>query len=177
MREHFVVAAEEEGIKLRQSYRKVGKKALIVRGRYSHARQMKRAAKQTRKLETYLGRVIRDIERKTDRKDEVLQTLLDRANRLHVQQRQDKHKLCSAHAEEVECIAKGKVHKRYEFGNKASFVTTSKSNWVVGAQRLKGNPYDGHTLKSALEQVQVIVGRAAKTAHCDQGYRAMELMV
>jgi IS5 family transposase len=171
MREHLVVAAEQRGIKLRQSYRKVGKKALIMQGRYSHARQMKRAAKQTRKLKTYLGRVIRDIERKVGRQDEALQMLLDRANRLHKQQRQDKNKLYSAHAEEVECIAKGKVHKRYEFGNKASFVTTSKNNWVVGAQSLKGNPYDGHTLKSALEQVQDVAGRAAKTAYCDQGYR------
>ena len=71
----------------------------------------------------------------------------------------------------MECIAKGKVHKRYEFGNKASFVTTSKSNWVVGAQSLKGNPYDGHTLESALAQVKAVTGRAAKTAYCDQGYR------
>ena len=171
MRERLVVAAEQRGIKLRQSYRNVGKKALIMQGRYSHARQMKRAAKQTRKLKTYLGRVIRDIERKTDGQDEALQVLLNRASRLHKQQRKDKNKLYSAHAEEVECIAKGKVHKRYEFGNKASFVTTSKSNWVVGAQSLKRNPYDGLTLKNALEQVPVIAGRAAKTAYCDQGYR------
>jgi len=171
MREHLVLAAERRGIKLRQSYRKVGKKALIMQGRYSHARQMKRAAKQTRKLKTYLGRVIRDIERKASERDDGLQALLDRANRLHIQKRQDKHKLYSAHAEEVECIAKGKVHKRYEFGNKASFITTSKSNWVVGAQSLQGNPYDGHTLAGALAQVKAITGRAAKTAYCDQGYR------
>lgn len=73
MREHLDVAAEQRGIKLRQSYRKVGKKAQIMQGRYSHARQMKRAAKQTRKLKTYLGRVIRDIERKAGRQDEALQ--------------------------------------------------------------------------------------------------------
>lgn len=90
---------------------------------------------------------------------------------MHKQQRQDRNKLYSAHAEEVECFAKGKVHQRYEFGNKASFVTTPTNNWVVGAQSLKGNPYDGHTLKSALEQVQVVAGRAAKTTYCDQGYR------
>ena len=82
-----------------------------------------------------------------------------------------KNKLYSVHAPEVECIAKGKVHKRYEFGNKASFVTTSKDNWVVGAQSLQGNPYDGHTLKAALAQVETITGRPAKTAYCDQGYR------
>ena len=171
MRDVLVVAAEQRGIKLRQSYRKVGKKALIMQGRYSHARQMKRSAKQTRKLKTYLGRLVRDIERKALNKDEALLALLDRANRLLVQQRSDKHKLYSVHAEEVECIAKGKVHKRYEFGNKASFVTTSKGNWLVGAQSLVGNPYDGHTLAYALEQVETVTKRKPKNAYCDQGYR------
>lgn len=171
MRERLVVAAEERGVKLRQSYRKVGKKALIMQGRYSHARQMKRAARQTRKLKTYLGRVVRDIDRKVVDKDEVLVGLLSVAERLLLQQKKDKNKLYSVHAQEVECIAKGKVHKRYEFGNKASFVTTSKSNWLVGAQSLQGNPYDGHTLENALVQVKAIAGRSPKNAYCDQGYR------
>lgn len=171
MREVLVVAAEKRGIKLRQSYRKVGKKALIMQGRYSHARQMKRSARQTRKLKTYLGRVVRDIDRKAFNKDESLIALLNRANRLLAQQRQDKHKLYSVHAEEVECIAKGKVHKRYEFGNKASFVSTSKNNWLVSAQSLVGNPYDGHTLASVLKHVERIAKRAPKNMYCDQGYR------
>ena len=171
MRERLVVAAEGRDIKLRQSYRKVGKKALIMQGRYSHARQMKRAARQTRKLKTYLGRVVRDIDRKATDKDEELGDLLSLAVRLLAQQKKDKNKLYSVHATEVECIAKGKVHKRYEFGNKASFVTTSKSNWLVGAQSLQGNPYDGHTLENALTQVKEVAGRTPKNAYCDQGYR------
>lgn len=171
MRERLVVAAEERGIKLRQSYRKVGKKALIMQGRYAHARQMKRAARQTRKLKTYLGRVVRDIDRKVVDKDAPLADLLSVAVRLLAQQKKDTNKLYSVHAQEVECIAKGKVHKRYEFGNKASFVTTSKSNWLVGAQSLQGNPYDGHTLDNALTQVEQITGRRPKKAYCDQGYR------
>lgn len=171
MRERLVIAAEERGIKLRQSYRKVGKKALIMQGRYSHARQMKRSARQTRKLKTYLGRVMRDIDRKVADKDESLADLLSLAIRLLAQQKKGKNKLYSVHAQEVECIAKGKVHKRYEFGNKASFVTTSKSNWLVGAQSLQDNPYDGHTLENALNQVKTISGRSPKNAYCDQGYR------
>lgn len=171
MRHVLVVAAERNGIKLRQSYRKVGKKALIMQGRYSHARQMKRSAKQTRKLKTYLGRVVRDIERKAPKQGEPLTELLNRAKRLLAQQRQDKNKLYSIHAEEVECIAKGKVHKRYEFGNKASFVSTSKSNWLVSAQSLSGNPYDGHTLASALKHTEKMTNRAPKNIYCDQGYR------
>lgn len=171
MRHVLVVAAERNGIKLRQSYRKVGKTALIMQGRYSHARQMKRSAKQTRKLKTYLGRVVRDIERKALNQDEALTVLLNRAKRLLAQQRQDKNKLYSIHAEEVECIAKGKVHKRYEFGNKASFVSTSKNNWLVSAQSLAGNPYDGHTLANALKHTEKMTNRTPKNIYCDQGYR------
>ena len=136
MREHLVQAAKSRGVKLRQSYVKVGKKALIMQGRYSHARQSKRAAKQTRKLKTYLGRVIRDVERKVVDKDDALIKLLTLAKRLEAQQRKDKNKLYSVHADEVECIAKGKIHKPYEFGNKASFMTIPKSNCLVGAQSL-----------------------------------------
>lgn len=65
MRMKLVKAAEEHGIELRQSYRRLGKKALVMQGRYSHARQMKRARKETKKLKTYLGRITRELKRKT----------------------------------------------------------------------------------------------------------------
>src|SRR5699024_5408872 len=136
MRETLVRAAQQRNIPLRQSYRRVGQRALIWQGRYGRARQMKRSQRQTRRLKTYLGRVTRDIERKAPQPDTELQTLLHRANRLLTQQRQDKNKLYSVHAPEVECIAKGKAHKRYEYGCKASFSTTSRGNWIVGAQAL-----------------------------------------
>lgn len=171
MREVLVKAAEQRDISLRQSYRRVGKKALIMQGRYGHARQMKRAAKQTRKLKTYLGRVVRDIERKAFDKDAALTDLLAMSNRLLAQKKIDKNKLYSIHEPSVRCITKGKVHKRYEFGNKASFVTTSKNNWLVGAQSLSGNPFDGHTLKSALAHVEQLTSRPVKNVYVDQGYK------
>ena len=72
------------------------------------------------------------------------------------------------------CIASPKakytIHKRYEFGSKASFVTTSKDNWVVSAQSLD-NPYDGHTLESALNHVTQLTGTTPAHAYCDMGYR------
>jgi len=55
--------AKKLGVSLRQSYRRVGKLALIKHQRYAHAHQFKRANRSLRKLKTYLGRVIRDIER------------------------------------------------------------------------------------------------------------------
>ncbi len=58
------------------------------------------------------------------------------------QKRDDKNKLYSLHAPEVECIAKGKNHKKYEFGSKVSVATTSRSNFIVGIQSLDRNQYD-----------------------------------
>ena len=93
------------------------------------------------------------------------------AKRLLAQQKQDKHKLYSLHAPAVECISKGKVAKRYEFGVKASIATTNKSNFVVGGMALPGSPYDGHTLKEALAQVRRLTGTSIDEAFVDRGYR------
>ena len=132
---------------------------------------MKRARKETKKLKNYLGRVTRDIRRKVTTMDTELQELLLLSERLLAQKRDDKNKLYSVHAPEVECIAKGKVHKRYEFGCKVSVATTSRHNWVVGIQAQHGNPYDGHTLKGILEQVERLTNSQVKEAYCDRGYR------
>lgn len=174
----LVREAKRAGIELRQSYRRVGKRALQKQGRYAHAQQLKRAAQQTRKLRTYLGRVIRDIERKAAASgielDEQFTQYWERARRIHQQQRADKHKLYSMQAPEVECIAKGKEHKKYEFGCKVSVVTTSKRGWVVGIAALHGNPYDGHTLKGAHAQVTRLTGVTPAEMFVDKGYRGTQ---
>jgi IS5 family transposase len=176
MRLALVRRARSLGISLRQNYRFKGKKLLAKQGRYAHARQMKRAAKMTRQLKTILGRVLRDIERKAGRiqgqiADEPLRELLALAERLLEQTRTSKNKIYSVHAPEVECLAKGKAHKRYEFGCKASVATTSRSNWIVGAHALHGNPYDGHTLHGAMTQVERLTGQTPQDVMVDQGYR------
>jgi IS5 family transposase len=135
MRQRLVVAARREGVKLRQSYVRVGKALLARQSRYAHAKQFKRARRCTRRLRTLLGRVIRDIERNLLDPGERLADLLDLAKRLHRQRRHDKGKLYSVHAPEVECISKGKAHKRYEFGCKVALGVTSKGGgWVLAAQ-------------------------------------------
>ena len=130
-RRALVRAAKRAGIRLRQSYVRLSKRAPHKQNRYAHAKQFKRARKQAKKLRTYLGRVLRDIQRKCPNPDEKLQRLLEIATRIYTQQRTDTGKLYSVHAPEVACIAKGKVHRRYEFGCKVSVVSTSKSDWFV----------------------------------------------
>ena len=167
----LVRLAKRDGIELRQSYERLGKSAFIMQGRYSHARQMKRSKREQKKLRIYLGRVIRDIRRKCSEPGEKLAIMLERAHRIFTQNRNDKNKLYSMQAPEVECIAKGKVHKKYEFGCKVSLVSTSKDSWIVGVQAVHGNPYDGHTLKAALDQAEEIAGWRPQHAYCDKGYK------
>lgn len=175
-RSALVRMAKRHGIGLRQSYERLSKLALARNGRYAHARQMKRAKREQKRLKTYLGRVIRDIERKlTDAVPLKMNRLLEIARRIHAQQRHDKGKVYSVHAPEVECIAKGKAHKPYEFGVKVGVVSTSKESFVVGMKSLPGNPYDGHTLKPSLEQVERLTGTIPKEAYVDRGYRGHKL--
>jgi transposase, IS5 family len=166
--------AKAWGIELRQSYTRKSKQSVVMQSRYAHARQMKRARKEVRKLKTYLGRVVRDIERKIFDNGELkdrFAPLLEMGHRLLEQKRTDSKKLYSLHAPEVECIAKGKAHKRYEFGCKVSVTTTSKDNFVVGAQAIHGNPYDGHTLNEAVEQAERLGDFTSKEIFVDRGYR------
>jgi transposase, IS5 family len=170
-RERLVKAAEARGIRLRQNYNRVAKKLEWQQSRYAHARQMKRARRCTRKLRTILGRVVRDIERKCGQPDEKLRQLIEVSQTIHKQQRQDKGKTYSVHAPEVECISKGKAHKRYEFGCKVGVAATSRGGWFVGAQAYHGNPYDGHTLSQMMEQIARIASLEPEHVYVDQGYR------
>ena len=171
MRAALVRAAEARDIELRQNYKRVAKSSLAKQGRYSHAKQTRRARRETRRLRTMLGCVYRDILRKINDPDDELKTLLHRANQILQQQREDKKKLYSVYAPEVECISKGKVHKRYEFGCKVGLVTTSRDNWIVGVQAFHDNPYDGHTLPACIYETKRYSGWHPKEAYVDLGYR------
>jgi len=85
--------------------------------------------------------------------------LLDMSNRLLSQKRESKNKLYSIHAPEVQCISKGKAHKKYEFGCKVGLVSAAKNAFIVGALAFEGNPYDGHTLRDSLAQTMRLLDK------------------
>jgi IS5 family transposase len=180
-REILVRLAKQYGIKLRQSYVRVGKFELIRHQRYAHAKQFKRANQALRKLRTYLGRIIRDMARKIDGNVDLigkiaLGRMLSLAQRvLDQKQRQRGPKVYSLHAPEVECIGKGKAHRPYEFGVKVSVATTLKHSkggqFVTHVKALPGNPYDGHTLKTVIPDMESLVGNTIERILADKGYR------
>ena len=85
--------------------------------------------------------------------------------------RHDRNKRYAWHAPEVECIAKGQMPRRYEFGVKISMATTNRSNRVVDAKSLPGNPHDGHTRKWAWQPVEQLTGQRRERCYVDLGYR------
>ena len=92
-------------------------------------------------------------------------------DRLLRQKPKDKGKLYALHEPQVDCISKGKARVRYAFGTKVSVSTTHKEGFVVGMRSMPGNPYDGHTLREALEQVEILTDIRPKWAFVDRGYR------
>jgi IS5 family transposase len=189
-RERLVSQAQKAGIGLRQSYSRVGKFALIKQQRYAHAKQFKRARAKLRQLKTYLGRTIRDIGRKIAGNAELEQAFrrpLWQATRVMTQKPRDPlPKIYALHAPEVECIhlrsssfggqvGKGKAHKPYEFGVKASITTTldrSKGGqFAVHAKALPGRPYDGHTLATVIPDIEKLTGATLKRILADAGYK------
>jgi transposase, IS5 family len=166
-------------LRLRQSYLRIAKRAAMMASRYAHAKQFKRHHRQLRLLRSRLGRIIRDIRRKIEGRPELeaaFEAPLARAAQIRSQQqRQRGWKLYSYHAPEVECIGKGKASAPYEFGVKASIVTTNArapgGQFVLHAKALPGNPYDGHTLGSVIDATEKLTGCAIERAYVDKGYR------
>lgn len=171
--------AKKHGVRLRQSYVRIAQRAAMMAGRYAHAKQFNRHHRQLRLLRTRLGRLIRDIRRKIAGREDIeaaFEAPLSRASQIRSQQqRQRGWKLYSFHAPEVECIGKGKASAPYEFGVKASIVTTNArapgGQFVLHAKALPGNPYDGHTLRAVIEDTQNLTGREIERAYVDKGYR------
>jgi IS5 family transposase len=178
-RERLVRLAKKTGVELRQSYERVGKRALIAHQRYAHAKQFKRANRVLKTIRTYLGRVTRDIVRKIGGDAELESVFahpLMLGRRVREQrQHQRGQKVYSLHAPEVECMGKGKAHRPYEFGVKVSIATTlhrsAGGQFIAHAKALPGNPYDGHTLATVIPQIETQIGASLARIVADRGYR------
>jgi IS5 family transposase len=178
-RQHLVKLAEDNGIALRQNYNREAPRIAMQIGRYAHAKQFRRMKKSLRTLKSRVGRVYRDIGRQMDQiaesRQDAAKDLMHRVNRILTQATKDKNKLYALHAPEVECISKGKARNPYEFGVKVTVATTLKEGFVVGMRSMPGNPYDGHTLEEAIEQVSILAEQTPQIVIVDRGYKGAEL--
>lgn len=160
--------AEQEQFPLRQTYTRTLKKLSVDQRFRNHPKNRAKARKADKKIKTITGRLVRELERKLT-PNSSYQNELDLFKQILAQTKSSKNKIYSIHEPKVCCISKGKEHKKYEFGNKASFVKTD-TGVIVGAKGFR-NEYDGHTLIPTLEQVERLTGKLPQKAKVDRGYR------
>jgi IS5 family transposase len=164
--------ALQENVILRQSYSRT-LKSLLLKQRFAHHPKRKKEARAAlRKMRTIAGRLVRDLERKLP--SELLSEYNEQLvlmQKIIEQKRFDKNKIYSLHEPDVACIAKGKAHKKFEFGSKVSIAILPKINIIVGVNNFNGNPNDTTTLEPALEAVEKYTGRKFKNAIVDRGYK------
>lgn len=164
--------ADGSGVKLRRRYRKAVRQCVMAQRWRKDPRQRKAARRALRKMKVIAGRLIRELERKLPESSHAEQrenfALYRRVLR---QQSGDKNKVYSLHEPQVYCMSKGKEHKKYEFGSKASVVMTKTHGVIVGAVAHEENLYDGDALRPALEQTRAITEQQPAKAIVDRGYR------
>jgi transposase, IS5 family len=157
----------KEGLAQRQTYTRTVK-SLLIQSRFAHhPKRKKQARKAHRKIKTIAGRLVRELERNAAEK---YQQQIALFKRILNQQRHQGNKIYSLHEPDVACIAKGKVHKPYEFGSKVSLAITKNSGIIVGAVNFTGNPNDNLTLPPTLNQHERLTGTRAQVAIVDRGY-------
>ena len=162
--------AEKENLPIRQSYTRTLKKLSLDQRFRNHPRNKWKARKADRKEKTIAGRLVRELERNL-LPNSRYESQIDLFKRILSQKKSDNNKIYSVHEPDVQCISKGKEHKKYEFGNKVSIIYTQTTGVIIGAMGFR-NPYDGHTVEPALEQAERLLGkRTIKTLIGDRGYK------
>lgn len=151
---------------LRQSYTFVLKRIYRDQRFRNHPKNRAKALKADKRLRTIAGRLVRELRRNLKENHEY-DKLLSLFEGVLSQKRSSKEKIYSLHEPEVQCISKGKEHKKYEFGNKVSIIR-SLTGIILGAGSFR-NEYDGHTIEKSLLQVERITGRKIKKLAGDRG--------
>lgn len=147
--------AKRENITQRQTYTRTSKQLLRDTHFAKHPKRKKKARMAQKKLRTLAGRQIRELYRILT-PESLAQHKKELEMYLQViqQKRTDKNKIYSLHKPFTCCIAKGKAHKTYEFGNKVGLLLNPKSLVILGIESFKGNPHDSKTIEPLLNQVK-----------------------
>lgn len=173
--------AEREGIKQRQTYKRVSKQHLRDAYFGHHPKRKKKAVMARKKLRTIGRRVVRELERKLPPElQKQYENDFSNYKKVLTQERNSKDKIYSLHEPQTACIAKGKAHKGYEFGTKVAVVRGRKTGVITAVKRFLGNPHDSKTLEESLAQSQrvrkKIGGTRPTIASTDRGFRGKTMV-
>nr|WKN37955.1 IS5 family transposase [Tunicatimonas sp. TK19036] len=164
--------AKKEHISQRQSYVRVSKQLLRDCYNAIHPNRAKKAHKARRKLRTIANRQVRELARKlTPEASKRYQAKLHLFEQVLRQQRHDKNKIYSVHKPFTACIAKGKPHKKYEYGNKIGLMMHPKKLLILAVESFPGNPHDSKTIAPLLSQMEERLGYQPGEVVYDRGGR------
>jgi IS5 family transposase len=168
------IIANKEGIDLRQSYTRTVKKLSQQQRFKSTKGGAKKARKANKKIKVIAGRLVRDLAHKLplERLGVYLKPL-KLYQRAISQKRSDSNKIYSLHEPDVKCYSKGKEHKKFEFGSKASFLVDQNTGIIVGALNFTETLHDSKTMPEVLEQYVRLTGKEANEVFADRGYKGM----
>jgi IS5 family transposase len=166
--------ADEENIDLRQSYKRTVKKlsyAQRFKGKKNSGKMVRKASK---KIKVIAGRLVREIARKLPlERLGIYLPALKLYQRVLAQKRSDADKIYSLHEPDVKCYSKGKEHKKFEFGSKASVLIDQHTGIIMGALNFTQTLHDSKTLPEVLEQYERLNGKEADEVFVDRGYRGI----
>jgi IS5 family transposase len=169
------IIADKECIDLRQSYTRVVKK-LGQEQRFKRTKNGAKAARKAdRKIKIIAGRLVRELARKLPL-DSLGMYLpaLKLYQRVLSQKRGDGDKIYSLHEPDVKCYSKGKEHKKFEFGSKASIVVDQQTGIIMGAINFTQTLHDSKTLPEVLEQYERLNGNLPDEVYADRGYKGLK---
>ena len=136
----------------------------------THPKRRKKAKKADAKLKTIAGRLLRELKRSlSEKKIAQYKEELNLYWKVLNQKRTDKDKIYSLHKPFTACIAKGKVHKKYEFGSKIGLTTTFKSLIITSIKSFWGNPHDSKTIEPLLNQMESNLNHTPEEIVYDRG--------
>ena len=164
--------ANEQHIKLHQSFKFLSK-AMRLKLRFAHHPKKKKMARHSlKKLRSYGHKLIGQLKNKmTEEQNKLHDDKFTLFTKVLNQQKNDKNKVYSLHEPDVYCMAKGKEHKTYEFGCKASIAVTKTSGIIVGATTFEKNTNDVYTIEQTLKQINYTTDKLPEELICDRGYR------
>ena len=172
---HLHKIAKENSIALRRTFVKEIKEHRINLRFFRHPKKIKKAKASIKRLRTIVGILIRDISRILPLEQLVnYQEKFNLFDKVRNQQMKDSNKVLSLHETHVYAVTKGKDHKKYEYGTKASIVATKDSGVIVGVASHSKNEHDSKTLEAALISANTTRTTPIKEAICDRGYRGVK---
>lgn len=151
--ERLWTLGEQSSVSWERSYKyTVPRLRRIARQRSNRTQKaLRKAILKLRTIARHLLRQYREavpIERRTNRACSELRTM----ERILTQSFSEpaNERVHSLHDPTVRCIAKGKAHKKYEWGRKASFAMLAQSSVIVGVASFEDNLFDGDTLAKTI---------------------------